>query len=128
MSKKLLIVAVVVMGVVYIVWPEDNQNNESGRNSIDRGVDFSTETQVNDGDIVVPQYDYTVPENAIPNPSWSDDSGYEVSVPEPCGACRGLGSCTVCGGTGIYEYMGNSSECTACKGSGDCWKCGGTGY
>lgn len=128
MSKKVFIAAVIVIGAVYLMWPGDNEENESDRNLIGAESDFSTETQVNDGYIVAPNYDYTVPENAVPNPSWSDDSGYEVYVPESCGVCKGLGSCTVCDGIGIYEFMGDSSECTACGGSGDCWKCGGTGY
>ena len=50
------------------------------------------------------------------------------SGPEQCLACQGLGSCNICDGSGLYSYLGVTTDCNACGGSGACWKCGGSGY
>lgn len=42
---------------------------------------------------------------------------------QPCGACRGNGKCSSCGGTG--KRSGN--DCFSCHGSGVCTRCNGTG-
>jgi len=44
-----------------------------------------------------------------------------------CLACY-TGSCTICGGDGVYSYMGYDSPCSACGATGKCWSCGGSGY
>ena len=56
------------------------------------------------------------------------DSSAIDSGPEQCLACKGLGSCNICDGSGRYSYLGVTTDCNACGGSGNCWKCGGSGY
>ena len=53
------------------------------------------------------------------------DDGGESQM---CTSCRGVGSCSLCYGTGTYRNYGESGVCTACGGTGRCGMCGGTGW
>lgn len=54
---------------------------------------------------------------------WDDGGGSQM-----CTSCRGVGSCSLCYGTGTYRNYGESGVCTACGGTGRCGMCGGTGW
>lgn len=129
-GKGIAIAAVVFIALV-LWWPSDDSDSDTS----DMVVIPESQTTV--------QYDYSVPDDALQNPSsYSTYDTYDTygsydtydtySAPKPqlqlCGVCRGGTLCKTCGGTGIYSNYGQRIECTSCHGSGDCWKCGGTGY
>lgn len=50
-----------------------------------------------------------------------------ITYQEDCHMCRGLKSCSSCGGTGhIYGFTGNKLDCPNCS-NGECSHCHGTG-
>ena len=124
MSKKSIVAVVIVIGVIYLIWDGHNKSSNSNTGPVHSERNFTTEMEVDGGYTVVPEYDYTVPANAVPNPSWSDNSG------TLCIICHGDGVCGFCEGSGRYEFYpdwaGNS--CRTCGGSGKCRTCGGSGW
>lgn len=57
------------------------------------------------------------------------DGSVTIKARMTCTACRGGGTCNICGGTGNgYAYINSYMPCRACGATGTCGTCHGTGY